>query len=84
MANWFDQGGADYARFRPDYPAALAQELARLAPARRVALDVGCGNGQFTQALGAVFAAVIGIDPTAHAPTGARGRCGRQSGGKGC
>lgn len=63
--NWFDQGGADYARYRPDYPDALADALARLAPDRRLAVDVGCGNGQFTRQLAAHFDAVIGVDPSA-------------------
>lgn len=63
--NWFDQGGADYARYRPDYPDDLAQYLASLAPDRDLAVDVGCGNGQFTCQLGDHFGAVIGLDPSA-------------------
>jgi SAM-dependent methyltransferase len=63
--NWFDQGGANYARYRPDYPDALAQALTELAPDRRLAVDVGCGNGQFTRLLAAHFDAVIGLDPSA-------------------
>lgn len=64
-ANWFDAGGDAYARYRPDYPAELADFLAGVAPDRLVALDVGCGTGQFTRALGDRFDAVTGCDPSA-------------------
>jgi SAM-dependent methyltransferase len=63
--NWFDQGGGNYARFRPDYPPALAAWLAEQAPGRQLAVDVGCGNGQLTALLGAHFERVIGFDPSA-------------------
>lgn len=65
MRNWFDQGGSDYARFRPEYPAQLAESLASVAPDSGLALDVGCGNGQLTQLLAAHFDQVIGLDPSA-------------------
>lgn len=63
--NWFDMGGDAYARYRPDYPDALAAFLAGAAPDTRLALDVGCGSGQFTKQLGDCFDAVIGSDPSA-------------------
>lgn len=63
--NWFDQGGANYARYRPDYPDALAKFLAELAPDRRLAVDVGCGSGQFTRQLAEHFERVVGADPSA-------------------
>lgn len=63
--NWFDQGGQAYARFRPEYPRELAAFLAAAAPDRRLAVDVGCGNGQLTQLLAAGFERVAGIDPSA-------------------
>lgn len=63
--NWFDQGGSAYARFRPEYPAELAAFLAQTAPARGLAVDAGCGNGQLTQLLAPCFDHVIGIDPSA-------------------
>jgi len=62
--NWFDQGGQDYARFRPEYPPALAAFLASTAPDRRLAVDVGCGNGQLTRLLAAHFDQVVGLDPS--------------------
>lgn len=63
--NWFDTGGGDYARFRPDYPPELAAHLAALAPARDCAVDVGCGSGQLARQLAGHFAQVIGLDPSA-------------------
>lgn len=63
--NWFNQGGADYARFRPEYPPALATYLAHASPSVQLAVDVGCGNGQLAQLLTPHFNNVIGIDPSA-------------------
>jgi SAM-dependent methyltransferase len=63
--NWFDQGGQAYARFRPEYPRELAAFLAAQAPDDRLAVDVGCGNGQLTQLLAPHFRQVIGLDPSA-------------------
>jgi SAM-dependent methyltransferase len=63
--NWFDQGGSAYARFRPEYPPALASRLAELAPDRRLAVDVGCGSGQLTRWLAPCFERVVGLDPSA-------------------
>lgn len=63
--NWFEQGGRAYARFRPEYPPQLAAFLASSAPDNRLAVDVGCGNGQLTQLLAPHFGAVVGLDPSA-------------------
>jgi SAM-dependent methyltransferase len=63
--NWFDQGGKAYARFRPDYPDELSAFLASIAPDNNIALDVGCGSGQFTTQLADHFASVVGLDPSA-------------------
>jgi len=63
--NWFDQGGQDYARFRPEYPPELAAFLAAQAPGRRLAVDAGCGNGQLTALLAHSFDRVVGVDPSA-------------------
>lgn len=63
--NWFDHGGDAYARFRPDYPAAVTRFLAAASLGRACAVDVGCGTGQLTVQLARHFAAVIGVDPSA-------------------
>lgn len=63
--NWFDDGGASYAAHRPTYPSQLAEALAAIVPRRRLAVDVGCGNGQLTVLLAQHFDEVIGLDPSA-------------------
>lgn len=63
--NWFEQGGKAYSRFRPEYPADLAQFLACISPGTTLAVDVGCGNGQLTSQLATHFDKVIGLDPSA-------------------
>jgi SAM-dependent methyltransferase len=70
--NWFDRGGAEYARFRPQYPPALAAYLASVAPDRVLALDVGCGTGQLTLPLAREFERVVGADPGADQLANAR------------
>lgn len=62
--NWFDRGGQDYARFRPTYPSALADALARMAPSRALAVDVGCGTGQLAVQLAERFDTVLAADPS--------------------
>jgi len=62
--NWFDSGGENYARFRPEYPLALSAHLAEIAPGRGLAVDVGCGTGQLTAQLARHFDAVTGCDPS--------------------
>lgn len=74
--NWFYRGGRAYARFRPEYPVELAAFLARSAPARDRAVDVGCGNGQLTVQLAACFDEVVGIDPSPDQIANARARAG--------
>ncbi len=61
----FSAVSADYARHRPSYPPALASALAALAPARRLALDVGCGSGQLARLLAEHFDQVLASDSSA-------------------
>lgn len=58
------QAGA-YERCRPDYPPALFDWLATVAPARGDALDVGTGNGQAALGLARHFEQVRACEPSA-------------------
>jgi len=72
----FSLQASNYARFRPVYPPELYAWLAAQAPTRRLAVDVGTGNGQAAVALAAHFEHVIGVEPSdgqlANAPPAAR------------
>ncbi len=61
----FSERAAQYALWRPGYPAGLARLLAELAPSRELALDCGCGSGQFSRLLAREFRQVVGIDASA-------------------
>jgi SAM-dependent methyltransferase len=61
----FSSVAPDYATFRPRYPGALFDSLAGIAPARRLAWDAACGNGQATLDLAERFEKVIGSDASA-------------------
>ena len=54
-----------YADARPEYPDALFDWIATLAPGRRLAWEAGCGSGQATRALASRFAGVFATDPSA-------------------
>lgn len=60
----FSLQAADYARFRPTYPPELFAWLAAQAPGRRLAVDVGAGNGQAAIAIAAHFERVIAVEPS--------------------
>ncbi|MEM9290990.1 MAG: class I SAM-dependent methyltransferase [Acidobacteriota bacterium] len=60
----FSHSSPEYRRFRPAYPEAWIAQLASLAPRRRRAWDVGCGNGQAAQALALFFQQVVAMDPS--------------------
>ncbi|MDX2436252.1 MAG: class I SAM-dependent methyltransferase [Acidobacteriota bacterium] len=62
LRDHFSGVAADYARYRPDYPAALFDWLAEVAPRREVAWDCACGSGQATVPLAEVFASVAATD----------------------
>ncbi len=58
----FSGHAAQYARYRPAYPAALYDWLAEQAPARDCAWDVATGNGQAAVELAKRFRQVIATD----------------------
>ena len=58
----FSGVAADYARYRPDYPSALFDWLAEVAPRREVVWDCACGSGQATVHLAPFFAIVVATD----------------------
>ena len=61
----FSSVAANYARYRPTYPAQLFDWIAATAPARDSAWDCGCGSGQATLPLAERFDRVVGTDPSA-------------------
>lgn len=62
--NHFSAQAAEYAQYRPRYPAALFEWLASVAPGRTLAWDCGTGNGQAAVALATHFERVIASDPS--------------------
>ncbi len=68
-------GHADrYREARPTYPEALFDWLAAQAPARDLAWDAGCGNGQASVALATRFVRVHASDPSANQVANAEAR----------
>ena len=61
----FSAVAADYASARPEYPAALFEWIARIAPGHALAWEAGCGSGQATRDLAAHFDHVHATDPSA-------------------
>lgn len=68
----FSRLAAQYAEFRPHYPGALFDFLAKVAPSRKNAWDCACGSGQATLDLGERFDTVIGTDASAQQIAAAR------------
>lgn len=64
FADHFSKVAARYAAYRPSYPLALADALAERSPARGLAWDAGCGNGQLSVLLARRFRMVIATDPS--------------------
>lgn len=63
--DYFSAGAAEYATFRPRYPAALFDFVASLAPRRGTAWDCATGSGQAAVPLGGLFDRVIATDASA-------------------
>ncbi len=61
----FSAQAAAYGRARPHYPDELLAHLARLAPARDLAIDVATGNGQAAVGLARHFDQVLAGDASA-------------------
>lgn len=60
--DYFSTASDDYKLYRPQYPQALYQYLADIAPAAELAFDVGCGNGQASRELANHFQQVYASD----------------------
>ncbi|MBZ8176771.1 methyltransferase domain-containing protein [Corynebacterium sp. 3HC-13] len=56
--------GQSYAQFRPSYPAEVARRVAELSPGSSLAVDVGCGTGQFSTLIAPYFDRTVGCDPS--------------------
>lgn len=69
----FSAVAADYANARPDYPAALFDWIASLAPVCARVWEAGCGSGQASRGLAPHFDAVFATDPSAAQIAQARG-----------
>jgi SAM-dependent methyltransferase len=62
----FSGHASSYREARPLYPDALFDWLAAVAPARSLAWDAGCGNGQASVALAVRFTRVFATDPSSN------------------
>ncbi|WP_442755070.1 class I SAM-dependent methyltransferase [Methylocystis sp. JAN1] len=60
---YFGQDAEGYRAFRPQYPTALYEWLARAAPSRGLAWDCGTGSGQAAVGLAGCFERVVATDP---------------------
>lgn len=60
--DYFSTQAADYAAYRPRYPAELFAYLASVTPDRRLAWDCATGNGQAAMPLAEYFSHVVATD----------------------
>ena len=65
FADHFSGAAAEYARFRPRYPAALFSYLSALVPSEALAWDCATGSGQAAVALAAHLSRVVATDASA-------------------
>lgn len=63
--NPFSIASENYRHYRPTYPDQLGQALAELCSDTKLAVDVGCGNGQLSAVLAKHFNQVIALDNSA-------------------
>ena len=52
-------------KYRPPYPNAIFDKLLEIVPARRSALDLGCGPGKVTFEIAPAFERLTAVDPSA-------------------
>lgn len=64
-ASHFQSAGEGYAKYRPTYPADLVKFLASQCTRHNLAVDVGCGNGQFSALIAEHFKQVLATDVSA-------------------
>lgn len=65
FSDHFSAVATDYAVARPEYPPALFDWIAAVAPARGLCWEAGCGSGQATRDLAQRFDRVHASDPSA-------------------
>lgn len=65
FADHFSAVAAQYAGARPEYPQALFDWIATIAPARDLVWEAGCGSGQASRGLAGAFAQVYASEPSA-------------------
>ncbi len=65
FADHFSAVAADYAAARPEYPDALFDWIASVAPANQCVWEAGCGSGQASRGLATHFDRVYATDPSA-------------------
>jgi len=63
--DYFSEGSARYAAYRPTYPPELAAYLATLCSRHDLAWDCGCGSGQLSRLLAEHFLHVVATDASA-------------------
>ncbi len=63
--DYFSSASDNYKRFRPVYPRELYEYLAQITPERKLAWDVGCGNGQAAKEMANLFQQVVATDASA-------------------
>ncbi|EEA92093.1 class I SAM-dependent methyltransferase [Pseudovibrio sp. JE062] len=64
-ASHFQNAGEDYAKYRPTYPPELVEFLAAQCKRHYLAVDVGCGTGQFSALIARHFQQVLATDVSA-------------------